>query len=289
MNQGILSLSALLAFGCSTKHPGAYEVGQATRAADGAEALQAEADALWANRGDGASLDAALAKYEEAYNADPTNRAVAVQLTRGFYFKGDAQESDTDAKLAAWETSITWGKRCMALNDEFTAKLSKGDETESTAIAVATADDVPCIYWTATSLGKWAKGSGLAKTLKHIGTVKAYITRVGELEPDYFHGAVDRYWGAYWAAIPSFAGQDLAKSKTHFDASIASAPTYLGTRVLLAEYWAVKTQNKAAFTEALEFVVAADANIITGVEAEQAAEVAKAKALLAQTSDLFAE
>ena len=41
--------------------------------------------------------------------------------------------------------------------------------------------------------------------------------RVEELQPDYFYGAVYRYWGAYYAGLPSFAGQDLDRSKRMFE------------------------------------------------------------------------
>jgi TRAP transporter T-component len=284
------SLLAVLILAACGKQPGAYEVG-ATAAApiDATTALKEHADTLWDLRADKTKLQEALAKYEQVLAADPTNREVAAKLARGWYFLGDAYETDKDAKLANWEKAISHGKSCLALNTEFTALLAKGDEDETTAARAFTIDDVPCMYWTSSALGKWAKMSGLGPTLKNLPTVKAYMTRVTELDSAYFHSGSDRYWGAYYAAIPSFAGQDLNKAKEHLDKSIAAAPTYLGTQVLLAEYWAVKTQNKAVFQETLNKVVAADANAAPDVVAENLAEQNKAKLLLAQEGDLFAQ
>jgi len=281
-------IASIFLSGCATKHPGTYEVAEASGGTVGSDAA-GQAEALWAERLDPAKLQSSLDKYEEMYNADPTNRELAVRLTRGYYLMGDAHKTEMPEKLAEWEKSIAWGKRCIALNGEFTALLEKGDESEETAVVVATADDVPCLYWTATSLGKWAKASGLAKTLKHIGTVKAYIARVEELDATFYFAAADRYWGAYYAAIPSFAGQDLDKSKVHFDKAIAAAPGNLATQVLLAEYWAVKTQNKAVFQETLNKVLASDANAVPALVPENTIEQKKAKNLLASMDDLFAE
>jgi tetratricopeptide (TPR) repeat protein len=281
--------AALLAVGGCAKHENKYQVPAATAPTDTASALKTAADALWSERGDKEKLKTALSTYEQAYAANPTDRDVAYKLTRGWYLLGDVHESETEPKLAAWDTSVTWGKRCLALNTEFTALLAKGDETEATAIRSATKDDVPCIYWTASALGKWAKLSGLAKTLKYLPTVKAYIARVQELDPTYYYDGPDRYWGAYYAAIPSFAGQDLDKSKQYFDKAIEAHPEYLGTKVLLAEYWATKKQDAGVFDATLKAVVEADPNAVPEIAPENKAEQKKAQDLMAKKSELFAQ
>ncbi len=284
----LVALSALLLAGCSTRQQASYSMVQASGSSDAAQSALAEADALWEQRGDKAQLQAALAKYEIAAKGDPTNRHALGRLVRGWYFLGDAHETDDAAKLAAWDTSVTWGKACLAINTEFTALLAKGDEKEATAVRVLKAEDVPCLYWTSTALGKWAKLSGLGKTLANLPTVKAYMTRVSELEPTYFYSGPDRYWGAYYAAIPSFSGQDLGKSKAYLEKAIAAHPAYLGTTVILAEFWAVKSQDKATFESALNQVLAANPDEIPEVAPENRAEQAKARRLLAQQSELFA-
>lgn len=272
---------------CGPKAGGTYEVAAATGDASAADSIKAEADALWAERGDKAKLQAALTKYEQAYAANPTNQELTVKLTRGYYFLGDAHESDQDAKMAQWDTAIGWGKKCMALNKDFTALLDKGDEDEATAVRATTKDDVPCMYWMATALGKWAKANGIAKSLKHLPTVKAFIGRVSELDPTYFHAASDRYWGAYYSVIPSFAGQDLDKSKAHFDKSISAAPEYFGTKVLMAENLAVKQQDQAMFDKLLDEVIAGDAAAVPAITPENTVEQAKANALKAKKSEFF--
>jgi len=290
MKASIWTLSAALIAGCATKSAGTYQVGATTGVADAATALKDHADTLWEQRGEKAKLEQALVKYEEAYNANPTDRHVAGRLVRGYYFLGDAHESEKEAKLATWDKAIGWGKACLAINKDFAGLMEKGDLTEGEAAAQsASVEDVPCLYWTASALGKWGKLSGLAKTLKHLGTVKAYITTVEQLNPNFFHAGAYRYWGAYYSAAPSFAGQDLDKSKEYFDKSIEMAPDYLGTRVLVADYWATRTQDKAAFTEHLEYVVAADPDALPEVAVENRKEQAKAKALLANMDEYFAE
>jgi hypothetical protein len=284
-------LPLLLLAGCG-KQVGTYQVqapaAAATAAPDQKAALKAEAEGLWAERGDKAKLQASLAKYEAAYALDATDRDTAMHLVRGWYFLGDGHETEKDAKLSAWSTAIEWGKKCLAINTEFTALLGKGDEDESSAARAFTKDDVPCLYWTSSALGKWAKMSGLTTTLKHLPTVRAYMTRVGELDSAFWFNGADRYWGAYYAVIPSFAGQDLVKSKDYFDKSVAAAPNFLGTHVLIAQEWATKTQNKAEFEKELNWVLAQPTDMIPEAKPEAEAEQRKAKQLLADEGNYFA-
>ncbi len=283
----ILALSFMSA--CGKKQGGVYEVAQATGEGGSFEAIKGEADTLWAERGDVEKLKAALVKYEQAYSAQPTNREVAARLTRGWYFLGDVHETETEAKNAAFDTAVSWGKRCLAINATFKARLEKGDQKEVDVVDALGAEDVPCMYWTSSALGKWAKLNGMLTSLKNIDTVKAYMTRIGEIQPDFFFHGPDRYWGAYYSLIPSFSGRDLDKSKSHFDKSIAGSPGYLGTQVLVADTWAVNSQDKATYIRMLQGVIDADPGTDPDNAPENRAEQAKAKALLAQVGDRFAE
>lgn len=284
-----VALPLLLILACGPKSPESTTLAATAVSTSDIPTQTAEAAQLWEQRGDKAQLQASLTKYAGIALAEPTNRDAAYHLLRGWYFLGDGHETEKDAKLAAWATALQWGEKCLSLNAEYAALLAKGDEDPASAARAFTTEDVPCVYWYSSALGKWAKASGLTVTLKHLPTVKAFMTRVGELDATYYYSGPDRYWGAYYAAIPSFAGQDLAKSKTYFDKAIAANPTFLGTYVLLAENWAVKTQNRAEFEKTLNWVLAQSADSMPEVKPELEAEQRKARALLAQIDDFFAD
>jgi len=272
--------------GCG-KHPGAYTA-NAGATVSPADAAIAEADALWADRVDEAKLTAALTKYEEVLALDPTNRYAHQMLVRGWYFWGDSYTTDKDVQVERWGKAIEFGAHCLALNPAFAQVIAEGGK-EKDAVAVATKEDVPCLYWTSSALGKWGKAQGLAKTLKHLPTVKAFMSKVEELEPEYWHFGPARYWGAYYAALPSFAGQDFEKSAAMFATSIQGDPDYLGTYVLRAEYLTVPTKDVAQFDADIAFVLAADPAAHPDFLAESTREQEKARALQAKRSDLFSE
>jgi hypothetical protein len=287
MIRALFCISALgLISACGAKHSGTFEIGEATAEGD-ANAATAEADGLWENRGSADSLKAALTKYEEVLSMDPGNRQALERLARGYYFLGDGHLDSNDEKQAAWDTAINYGKQCMGLNADFRANLEKGDVDEVTAAAALTKADVPCTYWTASALGKWVGLQSLGVKLKNIPTVKAWIGRVEELDNTYYYAATDRYWGAYWSAIPSFAGRDLDKSRGYFTKAIEAEPDHFGNRVLLASYWAEKTQDVSVFDENIVYVLSNCPNTLDGLIPEQEAEQRKAQSLLDRRDELF--
>ena len=277
-------LLALLTAGCAKK-PGTYKI--ATSTGGSASESMAAGDALWAQRNDKGKLTEALNNYEKAFAEDPTNRQIAAKLVRGWYLMGDAHEQEKTAKMEAWDKAVAFGEKCLALNTDYKAVLEKsGSKVE--AIGKAKKEDVPCIYWSASSLGKWAKLNGIIQSIKHKSTLFSFISKVQELEPDYFHGAANRYWGAYYSVIPSFAGRDLNKSKSNFDKSLEIAPYYLGTYVLMAENWAVNSQNVEEFDQAIQYVVASDVEALEGSLAiENAFEIEKAKEIWKKRDSYF--
>jgi tetratricopeptide (TPR) repeat protein len=278
-------LATLVACG---KNPGAYETAAPAEAASDVDVapLLEKADALWDKRVETASLEEAIAAYEEALAADPTNRHAVTRLVRAWYFYGDSHTTEKDAKIERWGKAIEYGKRCLALNEDFANRMNAG-EKEKDAVSSTNRNDAPCMYWTASAIGKWGKIQGIAKALGNLPTVKAYISRVEQLDTQYFHYGPARYWATYYAVLPSFAGRDFDKSTSYFEASIAGAPGYLPTYGLRAANLAVGTGNLEMFHSDIQTILDFDVTSIPELEPENTLEVIKAKALLENRDELF--
>ncbi len=284
--------AAVLAAGCSSKNPGAYETATATasasKSADEIAALVAKADQLWEGRIDTDTLREAIAAYEAVIEADPTHKHALTRVTRAWYFLADGHLTDKDAKVETWGKAIAWGKKCLAMNEAFAERINAG-EKEKDAVEVATKADVPCLYWTASAIGKWGKAQGIAKALGNLPTVKAYIGRAEALDPEFYYYGPARYWGAYYSVLPSFAGQDLELSAQYFEASVAGAPEYLATRGLRAENLAVKSQDVGLFMTDLQAILDFDVSTAPDIEPENTMEQTKAQALLDKRAELFSK
>jgi hypothetical protein len=248
--------------------------------------ILAEAKALWSGRVETANLRQSLAKFEELHRARPMALEPLIYLTRGNYFLADSQLDEAAEKKKTYERAAAFGEKAMATNSEFRKLVASGKPLEE-SLSVLTVAEVPAIYWTAASLGKWAKASGITAALKYKTRIKAMIERVEKLQPDYFYGAVTRYWGGYYSVAPSFAGGDVKKSRVNFDRSIAAAPEYLGTKVLMAEVYATKIQDRKLFDALLREVLLSQEDRHPQLGPENTWEKKKAQRLLNNADELF--
>lgn len=253
------------------------------------KSTQNMAEKAWSKRHEKAQLEKALAHYEKLSKAAQSQAEYykyAVRLCRGYYFLADAHYNDMEKKKSYWNVGTSWGEKAMATNELFRSEVSKGGDVTD---ALKHLDDsyTGAIYWTAVNLGKWAKSSGIATILKYKNRIRTMVKKVQDSNEKFFYGAAHRYWGAYYAVAPGFAGGDINKSKKHFERSLTLAPDYLGTLVLYAKFHDTKKGNKKNFKMRLKKVLSSKANAVKDITPENIIEQRKAKELLAQMDDLF--
>lgn len=253
------------------------------------EALKKSADKAWSQRHIKKSLEQALGDYETLSKTASTQAEYydyAVTLCRGYYFLADSHYKDIETKKSYWNVGTSWGEKAMATNEDFRKHVSSGEDLTD-GLKYLDKSYTGAIYWTAVNLGKWAKSSGIATILKYKNRIRTMVGLVEKMDETYFYAAAHRYWGAYYAVAPGFAGGDIDKSKTHFEKSIALAPKYLGTNVLFAEFHDTKKGNKEDFKMRLKKVLSANSKADPNIEPENIIEQAKAKEMLTKMDELF--
>jgi tetratricopeptide (TPR) repeat protein len=256
-----------------------------------AAALMAAAEESWKRRDDQASLEKAIAAWEQLAKITPDDAQVHTRLARAYYVLADGhfrkQGTSSEAYLQAFEKGTAAGERALAAsNADFKRQVTSGGAVEQ-AIRVIGPQSIEPAYWYATNLGKWARAKGFATTLANKDRIYAVMSRLLELDPNFFHGAPHRYLGGYYAVAPGFAGGDMRKSKEHFEKSLAIAPQYIGTKVLMAEVYAVKQQDRALFERLLDEALATADDALPGLEPETRIEKDKAREMKAKASELF--
>jgi hypothetical protein len=299
----LLVVAGLSASGCGTGRASQWDAPaaqakqgiQATTTA-AADATAAEAD--WNARADKTALLRAIAAWEAVVAANPSDGATWARLSRGYYVLADghlrprgaaaeAMEAMKAPYLEAFEKGVAAGERALAaVSPAFKDKVTRGEKVEEAVQLVGKEGaGLPAMYWYAVNLGKWSRATGIAALLGNKDRVKGVLERVLALDETFFHGAPHRYFGVYWALLP--VGRDLDKSRTHFERSLTLSPNYVGTKVLMAEAYAVKKQDRALFTRLLQEVQAAPADVIPELSAETGFEKEKAHELLAKADELF--
>jgi predicted small secreted protein len=247
--------------------------------------LKKKTMAHWNKREDKAQLLKALEGFETLSKATNDKLEFYVFLSRGYYFLADGHTEDMEEKKKLWEKGTGWGEKAMATNKAFGEAMKKEEKVEDHLDKLGK-KEAPAIYWTAVNLGKWAKNSGLATILKYKSRIKKMINKVQKHDAYYFSGSPYRYWGAYYAVAPSFAGGDMKKSKKNFDKVIKMFPNYLGSKVLYAEFYTTKKGNQKEYVKVLNEVLKAKLKK-DSFYPENVIEKRKAKKLLEMTEDNF--
>jgi hypothetical protein len=291
----LVSLAAVVASCGSTRESawdtsaGSVQLDDAARAQ--VAQLMAAADAAWANRGDPAQAKAAVDAWTQAAEIDPTNVAALNELTHAIYFYADCHlrfdEDNPDAYKDMHETGTRAAERALsAMSPPFAEKMAAGERIED-AIGVLNASAVPALYWRSSNLGRWA-------TLESFATLLSYKDEIREVmefclagNPDYFYSGPNRYFGVFYAKAPGFAGGDMKKSAAFFNTAIEAYPNYFGTRILMAEEWAIKEDNRPLFEELVNFVLQSDPNVMPEIVPESLCEQRKAKKMMAEIDDTF--
>ncbi|MEM9194238.1 MAG: TRAP transporter TatT component family protein [Myxococcota bacterium] len=248
---------------------------------------------LWAERQDEAALRSAIVHWEAAARNSPEDPEIWVRLARAYYFLGDghlsfAPEREADM-VTAYEIAVDRAERAlMALSPDFALRMQSGAQMAD-AIRILDEDAVPALYWRSAALGRWGIHRGFATVLGYKDEIRAVMQRCVELDGDYFHAGPHRYFGAFYARVPSFAGGDLERSQEHFDRALQTGPSYLGTRTLLAAEYAVRQGDRSLFEAHLQAVIDADVDAAPDVRPENLIEQRRARVLLALADDLFEE
>lgn len=254
-----------------------------------AETLLAEGRGHFAKRGERASLDAAIAAWEEAARLDPARADIQLEMTYAYYFLAHGHlrfDDDEDGMKDAYDKGVDAAERAIyLLSPEFKDKIKGGEDWED-AVTIIGKDAQPAIYWYATNLGKWALLDGFTTILANKDRAAAIMDHARQLDETFLHGAPHRYFGVYRTKIP-FPGGDMPASKTHFERAIEIQPSYLETKVLFAENYAVKNQDEELFDRLIEEVLAAPDDVMPDLVPEN--EVAKrtAKKLKDEKDEYF--
>lgn len=289
-HHGFLFLSlVLLAFsltGCATERLAGWERDDVAAEGDAAEMLQ-QAQSYWGQRHDAAHLEQAIRAYEKVIQMEPQNLNIFITLARAHYFWADAFLSDdVERQTAVYDAGLAYAEKAMALDPEFKRLVESGEQVED-AVSVLSEEYVGAIYWASASLGKWALNEGLPTMLANKERGRKMMERCLELDDTYFYGGPHRWFGSYYAKLPSIAGRDLEKSGEHFAKALEIEANYFGTRVLRAEYYATNMQEKEFYRNDLEFVLNTPSDVIPELVPEQDVEKRKAAAMLEAIEDRF--
>jgi len=249
--------------------------------------LDASIEAAYADR-DLATVEAAIPSnlllLRGLVESDPGNdhvRALTVQ-TYFSYAMGFVEDADPARADLLYQEGLRIGLEGLSRRGWFREAEKVNPLPPAEQLRRADEDDVPLLCWTLASWTSWISlHLDRPEAVAQLPRVEAYLGRLLEIAPGYFHGMPHVLAGAIQTFRPKMLGGDPESGRAHFEeAGRLSQGRILLFRVLYARYYCRQTLDEACFDETLRAVLEAPENL--SPENRLLNEVARRKALSLQ-------
>jgi hypothetical protein len=253
----------------------------------GVEAMSHESDLQLAE----AAMPANLEFIEGLLYDDPGNpelRAYAAQAFYGyaFYFVEDVDRERASKLYQRCFHQAAEGLKLLGLNMDI---LTVSQPDLEAGLSHLGKSAVPNLAWGASCLSKYIDlNRDDPATLADLPRAAALMTRVVQLDQNYYHGLPDLFFAVYYASRPPILGGDYAKAEQYFEKarSLSGGDNFL-VDVLQAQYLERQKQDRQAFHSLLTRVVNGDAEKKPDLTLQNLVSQRKAKALLAKEAEWF--
>jgi predicted anti-sigma-YlaC factor YlaD len=160
-----------------------------------------------------------------------------------------------------------------------------------TTVGLASAAEVPWLYWTAAA---WGSAAALSKDdpelIADLPIVEALIDRALQLDEDYDHGAIHSFLITYEISRPGGKGDPAARSRQHFERAVALSGAQLASPlVALAEAVSIGKQDRKEFESLLNRAIEIDVNAKPEWRLSNLVMQRRARWLLSRVDELFIE
>lgn len=175
-----------------------------------------------------------------------------------------------DAQACAADAHRSWAQR-------YPAAAAELDSGRPAAAVYAQIADAEPLYLEAVCAAAWARTQGFTQLVERRAELGAGLRRAAALAPGLDAAGPQRELGRLLAALPTYAGGDLAEARLSFEAAIARAPQAAVNRLAYARSVGVKAQDRSLFETQLKTVAGGDDKLAAAEAAE----------LLSREDDLF--
>jgi hypothetical protein len=186
---------------------------------------------------------------------DPDNINLLTNASMGFtsYALGFVEDFDKERAKNFYLRAKNYGLRALKQNDTFNENINKHYNDFTAALIEFDNDDVPSLFWTAISWGLYIKlDASNPDAISDLSKVESMMTRVKQLNPRYFGGGADMFFGVIECIKPAIAGGDPKKAIKHFQDAIAySDNDFLLIKAFMAQYYTTRIFDEKLFNELL--------------------------------------
>jgi len=168
------------------------------------------------------------------------------------------EDDHRDWAIRMYRRGKSYGLRGLAIRyPELHRALTTGDEAGArTLLPEVKQKDLPLLFWTGICWGGEINMVMEAALLPDLPLVEAMMARTGELDSSYYFGAVNVFYGTYWAGRPELLGGNAEKGRGYFDEALAATQgSFLLWKFMYAKVYAVASGNADLYLRFLQEIM----------------------------------
>lgn len=274
-------VSTALWSSCAGRKTAFTHLPPSTRSSAKAAELKSQADAAWLRRDQTVAAEEALAKYEEAYQADPADTALALRRAEAYFFMGEyvmpVKNVRRKTRERNFEKGLSAGERALELHSGFRTVYRETLDEEK-ALAQLDPSWTPAVFWTYANMVRWKEMQNPLRKAGNEQRLEIYRKRLRRMDDAFYYGGLYRLSG-----VLGEGETEELQFENAYEKALYLAPDFFSNYRAYAEKYALP-QNKTALADSLlKIVVDGDPKGVPENKYEQ--EIA-ANVLAAQQSKL---
>lgn len=237
------------------------------------------------------ALPAALIQLDGMIEASPDNTKLLVRAAEGYngYSFVFIEGKDKKRAMKLYNRAFQYGLRALKQKQKFADAFDGSMETFQASMDVFDKEDVPALFWTASSWLSWA---GLnvddPEIFLALPKIRVMVKRCLQLDETYKYGIAHTLLGVLYATRPVAHGGKPEMAKAEFDRAFElSENKMLVFKVMYAQYYAYQIQDRELFVTTLTEVINAPDDILPEMGFINASAKKKAEKLLSDVDMIF--
>ncbi|CAB1071806.1 hypothetical protein D1AOALGA4SA_1350 [Olavius algarvensis Delta 1 endosymbiont] len=222
--------------------------------------------------------------------AVPDNKHLLINAAQAYASFASAFIQDEDKQYARvlYARAKAYGLRAL-MQIDIEDPILRPFESFKADLEKLSKEDVPTIFWAASSWGSWISLSqGSIEALAELPRVELLMQKVLELDEGFYYGGAHIFMGILNGSKPKMAGGNPDLARKHFlQALELGRGEFLMTYLYYADYYAKKTFDKELYVATLETALKTPADIIPDLTLLNTVAHTKAKAMLVDAEDYF--